>query len=127
MEKRGPRLKSYLRSSKTVVLAAIEALLKLVARESDGKNTLLADTFELILEKDQVYKSYSLYKERRFLKLGYSTGAIFDCLSQFQKLLERAHLNNLLVRVCRLYLESDYIKTGLRALQILPIALRCHF
>ena len=115
-EKREPQLKSYLRSSKAVVLAAINALLKLVAQEGDGKTTSLSDTFELILEEDKVYKSYSLYKERRFSKLGYTAGAIFDCLPQFEKLLERTHLNNLLVRACRLYLESDYIKTALKAL-----------
>ena len=76
----------------------------------------LGDDFDQILEEDSVYKSYSLYKERRFSKLGYSAGAIYDCLSQFQKLLDRTHLNSLLVRACRLYLESDYIKTALRAL-----------
>ena len=116
LEKREPQLKSHMRSSKSVVLAAIKAFLKLVAKEGDGKTTSLADTFDLILEEDNVHKSYSLYKERRFSKLGYSAGAIYDCLPQFQKLLERAHLNNLLVRACRLYLESDYIKTALRAL-----------
>ena len=116
LEKREPQLKSFLRSAKSVVLAAIKAFLKLVAKEGDGKTTSLADTFDLILEEDNVYKSYSLYKERRFSKLGYSAGSIYDCLPQFQKLLERTHLNNLLVRACRLYLESDYIKTALRAL-----------
>ena len=85
-EKREPRLKPFLRSSKTVALAAIKALLKLVAKGGDGKTTSLGDDFDQILEEDNVYKSYSLYKERRFSKLGYSAGAIYDCLPQFQKL-----------------------------------------
>ena len=75
------------------------ALLQLVSRGEDG-----------------VYRTFSLYKERRFTKLGYSAGAIYDCLPQFKKLLERTQLNNLLVRGCRLYLESDYIPVSLKAL-----------
>jgi len=48
--------------------------------------------------------------------MGYSAGAIFDCLPQFRKLLERTLKNNLLVRACTLYLESDYIQASLKAL-----------
>ena len=117
LEQREPRLKSYLRSSKSIVAGTvIKALLKLVAREGDGKTTSIADDFDLILEEDKVYKTYSLYKERRFSKLGYSAGSIYDCLPQFQKALERTNKNNLLIRSCRLYLESDFIKTALKAL-----------
>ena len=41
---------------------------------------------------------------------------LFDCIPQFQKLLERRSKNNLLVRACQLYLESDFIMAGLKAL-----------
>ena len=51
----------------------------------------LADDFDQVLEEDGVYKSYSLYKEKRFTKLGYTAGAIYDCLPQFRKVLERTH------------------------------------
>ena len=102
-------------SSKSIVAGTvIKALLRLVAREGDGKTTSIADDFDLILEEDKVYKTYSLYKERRFSKLGYSAGSIYDCLPQFQKALERTNKNNLLIRACRL--ESDFIKTALKAL-----------
>jgi len=89
IEKREPRLKSFIRKSKTVVKVAIQALLQLVAKGGDGKTTSLADEFDLVLEEDGVSKSYSLYKEKRFTKLGYTAGAIFKCIPQFQKLLER--------------------------------------
>ena len=63
MEKREPRLKSFRRKSKSVTKAAINALLQLVAKGGDGKTGSLADDFERILEKDGVYKSYSLQRK----------------------------------------------------------------
>jgi hypothetical protein len=117
IEKREPSLKSFLRQKKSIVAdVAIPALLKLVAKEGDGRTSSLADEFSLILEEDEVYKTYSLYKEIRFAKLGYTAGAIYDCLPQFTKLLERTSKNNMLVRACRLYLECDFIIAGLKAL-----------
>ena len=116
IEKREPRLKSFIRKSKSVTKAAMAALLQLVSRGGDGKSTSLCDDFTQILEEDGAYRTFSLYKERRFTKLGYTAGALYDCLPHFNKLLERTHLNNLLVKACRLYLESDYITVSLKAL-----------
>ena len=48
--------------------------------------------------------------------MGYSAGAIFDCLPQFQKLLDRTSKNNLLVRACKIYLESSFITASLKVL-----------
>ena len=96
--------------------AVIPALLKLIAKDADGKMSSLADEFALILAEDGVYKTYSLYKERRFSKLGYSAGSIFDSIPQFRKLLERTSHNNLLVQSCRIYLESYLIIAGLTVL-----------
>ena len=110
--KREPFLKSFLRSKKCVVEAAMEALLKLVSAEGDGKTTSLGPLFDLKLEEDGVYKSFSLYKEKRFTRLGYQAGAILDCIHYFRKVLEETHLNNLLVRSCRIYLENDFILAG---------------
>ena len=94
----------------------IPALLKLVSRDVDGKASSLSEEFGLILEEDGIYKTYSLYKECRFAKLGYSAGSIYDCLPQFQKLLDRTAKNNLLIRACKLYLESDFIVESLKVL-----------
>ena len=116
IEKRELRLKSFVRKSRSVTKAANSALLQLVSKGGDGKSVSLADDFDEVLEEDGLYKTLSLYKERRFTKLGYTAGAIHDCLPQFRKLLERTHSNNLLVRACRLYLESDYIVASLKAL-----------
>lgn len=117
IEKRDPSLKSFLRQKKSIVAdVVIPALLKLVSVEGDGRTSSLSQEFSLILEEDGVYKTYSLYKERRFSKLGYTAGALYDCLPQFHKLLERTSRSNLLVRACRLYLESEFVIAGLKAL-----------
>lgn len=109
---REPRLKSFVRQSKSVVVCAMNALLTLVSNEVSGKPTSLSKKFDIILEEDQVSKSFSLYKEMRFTKLGYTAGAIVDCIPQFTRLLTRSHLNN----VRQIYLESEYIIAAWRAL-----------
>ena len=81
-------LKSFLRGNKCIVETALIALLKLVSREADGKSVSLADEFDMILEESGVHKSFSLYKEKRFKRLGYQSGAIIDCLPYFKKLLD---------------------------------------
>ena len=63
-----------------------------------------------------MYNSHSHYKERRFSKLGYSAGSIFDCLPQFEKVFERSNKSNLLISACRIYLECAYVNTALKAL-----------
>ena len=70
IESREPQLKSFIRSKRSIVAdAVIPALLKLVAKESDGKSTSLADEFSLlILEEDGVNKTFSIYKECRFAR-----------------------------------------------------------
>ena len=68
------------------------------------------------MEEDDVTKSFSLYKGRRFTKLGYTAGSIIDCIPQFEKLPSETTYNNSLVQACRLYLENDYILAALKAL-----------
>ena len=111
-----PQLKSFVRQTKCITLAAIKAMLKIVAHEESAKPTSLAHDFDLQLEEDGVYKSMSLYKERRFTKLGYSAAAILDCLPQYEKVLEKTSYTNLLVQACRLYCQSEYICAAFKAL-----------
>ena len=114
--KREPQLKSFLRSKKSVVEAALEALLKLVAHEDDGNTIPLADLFTLKLEEAGAHKTFSLYKEKSFTRLGYQTGAVYDCIPYFGQILNDTPLNNLLIRACRFYLENDFIIAGFKAL-----------
>ena len=116
LTKRQPRLKSFINQSKCVAESALKSLIKLVTHSSDGKSVSLAKEFDIELENDGTAKSVSLYKERRFTKLGYSAGSVLNCLPQFQKILNDTHLNNLLVSACKLYLENDYILAAFKAL-----------
>ena len=99
-----------------MVEAALEALLKLVAHEGDGKTISLADLFTLKLNEAGVHKTFSLYKEKRFKRTGYQAVAVYDCIPYVRQILNDTTLNNLLIRACRLYLENDFIIAGFKAL-----------
>ena len=45
-------------------------LLKIPSHEESATLTSLAKEFDIILEEDNVTKLFTLYKERRFTKLG---------------------------------------------------------
>ena len=68
------------------------------------------------MEERGLMKSLSLYGERRFTKLGYCAGSVFDCIPIFQKILEETTNNNLLVQACRLYLENECVVAAFKAL-----------
>ena len=94
----------------------MKVLLKLVLHEENAKPTSLAKEFDIQLEKDGVSKSFSLYKERRFTKLGYTAGGIVECISKDSG--SNSKYTNMLTEACRLYLEREreYIVTALKAL-----------
>ena len=99
-----------------MVEAALEALLKLVAHEGGVKAISQADLFTLKLEEAGVDKTFSLYKENIFTRLGYQAGAVYDCIPYFRQILNDTPLNNLLIRACRLYFKNDFIIAGFKAL-----------
>ena len=78
----------------------------------------LKKQFDCVLEEDGVHKSLSLYKEKRFTKLGYLAGAVYDCLPYFRKLLTETPLNNLLIWSCKLYVKNPLFAAGFKALAI---------
>ena len=87
--KREPLLKSFLRQKKCVVEAALEALLKLVVSDGDGKSTSLREQFDLKLEQSGLHKSFSLYKEKGFTKLEYQAGAVYDYIPYLKRSLKK--------------------------------------
>jgi hypothetical protein len=116
ISKREPALKSFIGQNRSVAETALTALLKLVSHGNDGKTTSLAQQLDIILEEAGVHRSFSIYKERRFTKLGYQAGAVYECIPYFKKLLAETPLNNLLIRACKLYLENDFILAGMKTL-----------
>ena len=101
-----------------MVGAALEALLKLVIHEGDGKTISLADLFALKLEETGVHKTFSFYKEKRFTRLGYQGGVVYGWIPYFWQILNDTPFNNLLIRACWLYLENDFMIVGFKALAI---------
>ena len=99
-----------------MVEAALQPLLKLAAHEGDGKTISLADLLTLKLEKAGVHKTFTLYKEKRFTRLGYQPGAVYDCIPYFRQILNDTPLNNILIRACGLYLKNDFIIAGFKVL-----------
>ena len=97
IERREPRLKSFIRKSKAVTKAAIITLIGLVTKGVDGKSVSLADKFDVILEEDGVSMTYRLCKEKVY-EIG-----IYG-------------RSNLMVRACKLYLESEFVMAALKAL-----------
>ena len=116
ISKREPALKSFIGQNRSVVETALTALLKLVSHGDDSKTTSLAQQLDIILEEAGVHKSFSIYKERRFTKLGYQAGAVYECIPYFKKILTETPLYNLLIRACKLYLENYFILAGMKTL-----------
>ena len=44
-----------------------------------------------------------------FTKLGYTAGAIVECLPQFREVANKTNKSNMLSEVCKLYVESEYV------------------
>ena len=62
-------------------------LLKIVAVGGDGKTTSFVSPppqFGLKLKPAILDKSFSLYKEKRFTRLGYQAGDVFECIPYFK-------------------------------------------
>ncbi|KAK6179055.1 hypothetical protein SNE40_011501 [Patella caerulea] len=110
---RMPSLKSFL-TNKSVTLTALEALSKLVA--NDGHLSSQWELFDKILAEKNRTKKHSIYKERRFAKLGYTASTILYHLSDYEQLLIQTKSNNQLVQACRVYLECEFIVIGLKVL-----------
>lgn len=111
---RMPALKSFLASSKSVTVTALEALSKLVT--NDGHNSSQWELFDKILSEKHKTKKHSIYKERRFAKLGYTASTLLYHLEDYEELLKETKSNNQLVQACRVYLECDFILIGLKVL-----------
>jgi hypothetical protein len=116
-----PRLKSFINQSKCVALVALKALLQLVAHDKSGHSTSSSKEFDLQLEEDGVAKSLVMYKELRFTRLEYSSGAVLECLPQYQKILDldNTSCSNLLIESCMLYVANDYVVAAFKALSYL--------
>ena len=113
-----PSLKPFFRGKKAIVLAGITAITKLITHEKNGNTVTLAEEFDRMLEQEGLTKHISLYKGRRFTKLGYSAASVLQALPQITKLLVETWKSNLLIEACKLYINYEPFTTELHLLAI---------
>ena len=115
MEKVNPNLRSFFRNT-TVVQAGMTALLKIVTPDSSANSCSLAVPFERLCVQHGWDRKLTLYRERRFCKLGSCANAIIQALPILEQLLEETPADNLLAQACRIYLKCEVFISELRLL-----------
>ena len=95
--------------------AGIEALLDLVTHDKSDRSCSLADHFSSICQRG-VIKRISLYRQRRFAKLGKAAASLLEALPVLRKFLDETKATNQLVEACRIYLASEIFLTELEVL-----------
>ena len=118
LEAVNPSLRPFFRGQKAIVLAGIQAVLKLVTHDKSGNTVSLAEEFDDLLQRENLVKHMTLYKERRFTKLGYTAASILCALPQLRTLLHETWKNNLLVEACRLYVDCELFVAELHVLAV---------
>ena len=111
-----PGIKSFLRGEKCVAVSAIKSILSFVSHDKSATSTNQADLFDYVLEREEKVKHLSLYRERRFTKLGYSCSSILDALPYIRMVLDETHLSNQHVEIVRMLLDSELLLSQLNCL-----------
>ena len=111
LEAINPALKPFFRRKKAVVVAGIQAILKLVSYDEGGNSSSLAKEFDVITERGSAVKHMSLHQERRFTKSRYFATSILQAFPLLQSLLEESWKSNLLVQACKNYLDCELFLT----------------
>ena len=118
LEKINPSLRPFFRGKKAIVVAGIQALLKLITHDKSGNTVSLAEEFDELLESEGLVKHMVLYHERRFTNLGYCAASILSALPQLHRLLDETHKANLLVQACKLYIDCELFLAELHVLAV---------
>ena len=75
---------------------------------------------DLICEREKIVKHMSLYHERWFTKLGYTSASIYDhdALPLLNILVAETEKDNLLVEACHLYLDCEFTLPFLNCIEL---------
>ena len=71
-----PSVKPFLRGEQSVAVCGLKPILNLVSYQKSASSIKQADLFDFILQWVNQVKHMTLYRKRRFTKLGYSTASI---------------------------------------------------
>ena len=111
-----PATMSFLRGEKSIALTGLKSILSFVSHDKSAASTNQADLFDFVLEPEGKVKHLSLYKERRFTKLGYSCASILDAYPYLEMVINETHLSNQRVDMVRVLLDSDFFLSELNVL-----------
>ena len=115
LERVNPALRMFFRNT-TIVQAGMRALTKLVTPDKNANSCSLSAEFDQLCADNDVRKKLTLYKERRFCKLGSCAGALLQALPLLTQLLDQSPANNMLAQASRVFIKCDIFITELRML-----------
>ena len=96
-----------------MTVCGIKSILNPISHDKSASSTNQADLFDFILQRENQVKRISLYQERRFTKIGYSTASILDALPYLRMLLNESYLTNQHIEIVRMFLDSEFFITKL--------------
>ena len=109
-------VKSFLWGEQSVAVCGLESILNLVSHDKSASSINQADLFDFILQQENQGKYMSLYGEKWFTKLGYSTVSTLNALPYLRTLLNEIHFSNQHAEFVRMFLNSAFSITELTAL-----------
>ena len=83
---------------------------------NDGHKSLLHERFDQELQVASNSGKFEDFKECHFGSQGYTTAAVLYYMDEFKNVLQNPRSNNLLVHICNLYINADFIIVGLLCL-----------
>ena len=92
------------------------ALLKIVTPDISANSCSLSVPFKRLCIDNGLDRKLTIYKDRRFCKLGSCANAIIQALPILEQLLEETPADNLLSQACRIYLKCEVFISELRLL-----------
>ena len=111
-----PAIKRFTRGSLSVVVTGIITILNWISHHKSALPTNVADLFDKVCEEEGRTRTFNLYQQRRFAKLGYLAGAILDAMDLLVILLDRVPDQNLHVESVRIFVECEFFSTALACL-----------
>ena len=91
LESINPSVKSFLRGQQSVAVCGLRSILNLVSHDKSASLTNQNDLFDFILQQENQVKHMSLYRERQFTKLGYSSASILNALPYLRMFLNETY------------------------------------
>ena len=88
----------------------------LITHDKSAKSCSQADLFDCICEKENVVKRIFLYQQRIFTKLVKAAASFLEAFPITKKDLDETYYNTLLIKACKLYIDSQLFTTELEVL-----------